>query len=753
MSNTMEISQNDGYRPAQRKKARKTYLLFMVFNAASFWLLSNNIVTLFAIRLNATTSYIGLLSAMSYISLFAIIIGRHIAKQTPVLRLFHRAWLLRYLSMIIILPVPLLINANLRLLALFLMGAAVFGFHIFRGIGLVSNSPLIGELSTGKDRGAYLASIQIIGSSAAVVAGLTIALVLGRTAPLIRYSICFGIGIASGLIATKILAQIPPLPNNYNIEETRSTFSIADAFRNKNFAKFIISLFIFGALSGALRTFAVVYVREVYAQSDLSIALYTVAGSIGMLIIGKLSGALIDRIGAKPIYSFYATLLSISAYAVLFAPQFHNRILITIFCGLIFLMINTALAGGEYSAQIYFFGSISNRERLNLGTLYFLTLGLGGSSGLLIGGMIIDILLQDGRLPPSLLFRIFFGCIALLLTVCVSLILRLERLGATSIKNALSIILSPRNLRSVVLMSKLEQSTSIVDEKKIIGDAANIKTPIISDDLSSRLQSPSLEIRSATLHAIENLPLTENSEAMIVKEIETREYTTAYIAARIAGRRDIKRATPVLRQQLSSGDYILVAKSMVALARLRDEESIGRIETMLAQPANPFVLTHGVAALRIFRNSSSLPLLFSILRKAKSPVNIVVDVLLAIGAVMGMDESFYPLLRDLPNPDTDSWNILSEELLENATRYPEKIGAMLESLANAPEKQRSTVAIATLETLQQSLSDLPIFELAILSLKDDSLQSPELSFFMIYLILYLTKMLASEQEHLKKTKK
>jgi HEAT repeat protein len=48
-------------------------------------------------------------------------------------------------------------------------------------------------------------------------------------------------------------------------------------------------------------------------------------------------------------------------------------------------------------------------------------------------------------------------------------------------------------------------------------------------------------------------------------------YTTAYYSTRILGTHDCTAAIPLLRELVTSEDYMLAGEAIVALARLKDE--------------------------------------------------------------------------------------------------------------------------------------------------------------------------------------
>ena len=660
--------EQSGYLPRQRTRARRTFLGFVTLNAFSFFLVSGNIVTLFAIQLGASSLLIGILSAFQYSAFFSLLLGKRLVPRFGVVRTFAAAWALRSACVALLLVVPLLIGRGYRFMGFAVLVAALFGFQLFRGIGLISNSPVMGELSTGRDRGAYLARVQITASVSAVCSSAITALLLVEDSPLWRFSFCFSLGVTAGLVASSLAVRLPEPPSVQQGGSISLLQSFATAMKQSSFLRFLISFALLGAVTGIGRTFLVVYVKQIYDQPDRAVAFYTMIGHVGIGFMGILARQVMDRLGAKPIYIFFALIFLVSLLPIVAPVRIVGSLAIVLFSMLLFFLNTLGLSGVEYCAQVYFFGLVSPKERLNLGVVYFLTLGLGGSIGVAVGGAVLQAMQETLTLPAEQIFSLFFGGLSLLLIGGVVFgLARLERLGADTVRNTLSVLFSPRLMRTMVLMNRLDRSTSIHQEKQVIGEMARSRNPMVGDNLVARLKSPSFVIRSQALHAMEHQPLSMHIVEALIREIEQQEFTTAYVAARICGVRLVRQAIPALRRQLRSADYMLSAKCMVALARLKDSESLAAIEDILLTTSNPLVLTHGAAALRIFRLRSSLPLLLQVLRKATAPTNVSTEIVLSIGEVLDLGGEFYRQMRHYQNNPDEAFQELQAHIAENCS--------------------------------------------------------------------------------------
>jgi MFS family permease len=180
--------------PYRLRKAREIYNYFNVFNAISWNLLVGIIITLFALRLGASASYIGLMSSSLYMALFLLPLGKVLARRFSIIGIFSVTWILRSLCMIFAVIAPFLDYAGHRNLALLFILLGVFSFHFFRGIGMIGNNPVLSMMASGPDRGSYMTQIQIIGSSIGMFGSFFIAMILGMEPPIFVFSILLVFG-------------------------------------------------------------------------------------------------------------------------------------------------------------------------------------------------------------------------------------------------------------------------------------------------------------------------------------------------------------------------------------------------------------------------------------------------------------------------------------------------------------------------------------------------------------------------------
>jgi HEAT repeat protein len=639
--------------PYRLNKARELYNLFNALNSFSYALLAGNIITIYAMRLNASSTLIGALSAMVYWSYFFIPLGKGLVKRFPIVKVFAFAWLVRVICMAPLIFAPFAAGAGRGDAALGLMALSVFGFHFWRGIGTIGNNPLLHTLSTGPDRGAYITLIQIINNGVSMFSSFALALMLGRNPPLVLYSLIITAGVITGIAGACLLSRLPePEPEG---ETGGADFfcALKESFGQDSFRRFLLVFLAVNFVSALSRAFVVVYSREVFLQGDGMVSLYTVFGGLGAFTMGLITKFLVDRIGAKPLYvaCTITGLLSLVPVVFLFPGAVEAPAGTMLFLASVHFLISFAFVGAEGLAQTYFFALIPARQMLNMGILYYIVFGISGGSGTFLGGLFLDILARLG-LTVFVSYKVLFGILILILGWVLYIQRKMVPLGALTFRGALEVMFSFRDLRAITLLDKLEKTQDVQEEEDILEALHGLPSNLAKTGLLARTKSPRLAVRSESLRALGSLETLSEKEAQILKDdVEHNPYTTAYISAGVLGDHGFSSAVPLLRQKLKSDDYMLAGECMIALARLGDKDSIPVIERMIHKNKNPRLKIMGVMALGIFSSPRSAPVLLALLRAEDPPPYLRDEVVLALAGIFGIQERFYPILkRCLENP-------------------------------------------------------------------------------------------------------
>jgi len=632
--------------PYRLGKAREVYNYFNVFNAVSWNLLVGIIITLFALRLGASSTYIGLLSSALYTAFFMLPLGKVLARRFSIIGVFSFTWIARSICMVLAVAAPFFDYAGRRNTALFLIMLGVFLFHLFRGVGMIGNNPVLSELAAGPDRGSYMTQIQIINSAIGMFGSFLIAMVLGMEPPVFVFSILLIFGVITGVISGYVIKKVPEPPAESDAGGGRLVDIFKEALSQDHLRHFMLIFFLVIMVSGVTRTFVVVYAREVFAHNDGLISLYSVFGGLGYLIAGMSVKFLVDRIGAKPLFLVCVILGLVGLITVVFLPHaaVANMTGAILFLVFLFFMLNLGFLGSEGIAQTYFLALIPAEKILNMGILYFFIFGVAGAGGSFLAGLLLDLFMAIG-ISPFVSFKILFGIMIVLAAAALAMQGRMKSLGSLPLKGALEVIFSFRDLRAISLLGKLNKAQDSCEEELVLGEMYNTPSHLVVDGLLERARSPRLATRLEAVRALEKLrSLSENTQRALIDDSVNNPFTTAYISARILGNHNCKAAVPMLRELSASGDYMLAGEAVIALAKMKDEAFRPDIERIILDTHNPRLKIMCAEALGLYRNTESISVLLDILRGKDPPPYLRDEVILAIAMILDTQKKFYKIL-------------------------------------------------------------------------------------------------------------
>ena len=689
---------------AERLDGRRKFLWFGVFNAASFNLVTGNLITLYLLRLGASRTTVGIIASFTFAAFFVSLLGRRLVPRLGLIRLFSLAWLFRYLLMLPAAAAPLLLMNHGAPPAIIAVGIGSLGFHFFRGLGLIANAPVTGVLSDGPDRGAFLSRFQIRIAISSTLAGVLIVLFVDPAASLARYALLIGTGVILGMVASALLATLPEPPGlGVGSKNANLLGALKRAISETQLRRFFIAFMVFAVTNGIYRSFLVVTAKQVYDFSDRTAYLFTVIGFLGTLTMGLMSRLLTDRIGAKPMTLIFVSVIGLGTIPLIMLPPLIGAAGFFLMAALFFLVM-LGVTGGETTAQAYFLALTSPRERLELGLFFFIALGTGGTLGSALGGALLDTLTFGLGMEVEGAFRLFFVVSMLLLFITFLLFTRLERMGAYSFRGALGVLFSLRDLRAINLVNRLDETESIGAGREAIQRLGTADSSIATREILKALDSPSFSIRNEAIYALANVPWDDSVESALIEELSRNEYTTAHVAARMLGKRGTPKAIAPLRRALRSDDYLLKAKAAVALARLRDRDSFKPIGELLLTSPNPLVVIHAAAALRLYEERRGVRWLFEALTREELDTYVADELIIDAAALLGMGSWFYRLYsRFTRNPRQER-----EEVLE---LLPGDGEGALEALLSVTAREREKPAPGIRETKEREDRELLLGEI------------------------------------------
>jgi HEAT repeat protein len=139
--------------------------------------------------------------------------------------------------------------------------------------------------------------------------------------------------------------------------------------------------------------------------------------------------------------------------------------------------------------------------------------------------------------------------------------------------------------------------------------------------------------------------MDRESLAVVMEQIDSGVFTTAWLAADMLGERGVSEAIAPLRRALDSPDPFLVGKAMVNLVRLGDTESYERIRRQFHESEHVRVVMYGGKAIARMADMGDLQLLLHKACGPDLPPAVKDEVLIGAASLCGAEDRYYRLIR------------------------------------------------------------------------------------------------------------
>lgn len=620
--------------------------------------MTGNIVNLYAMKLGATSELIGILAAMSSLNFLFSFIGLRFIYRLGAVKLMGTFWFFRYLMMIPLLFTVFPAIRAIPLLPLVLITGGTLFFNICKGIALSAGKPIVGSLAHDKERARFSSGNQTMSFVGTTLANLYIALMLGQESPFHRYILIIATGITAGITASFIFLKLPE-PDLEIKKRANFLEGVAEGFRKKSFRELMIIMIITNIGSTLTNPFFVVYCKQGLSLTDQTVVIISTLSSLGVLFVAYLSRFLMDRVGSKPLFFTFNLIKVMLLIMVIFTPVSSRPLFLSFYMTMIFLLNRMCFQGILSSSDIYFFVTSTPEERINQGVVFNLIRGLTGLLGSAMGGFLLGYL-QKRLASPTVPFQYYFAFGMVFHLTALFLIHRLPDVSRFSIKSVLGILISPRDLRAIWHLNRLDQSSSPEEEGEILNQIKDNKSDLTREELQSRLESPSMFIRMQAIEGLKNFDITDEAEDMLMDQVKNQPFTSGSQAASILGDLGIRKSIPLLREALDSPDYLVKSKASLSLGKLGDKQSIGKIEKNLIQGENPRIKLYSARALELLGSTSSIPLILETIGKDNIP-HFNEELILIISGLLDFTPWFFSRFSIYLKDGEEGWEELNRE--------------------------------------------------------------------------------------------
>jgi len=640
----METKFPENLSHEQRRKGQKLYRRFLTVNGIAVPILMENVLILFAIRNGVTDPQIAILASFVHITMPFMLVGKRMTAHRGISAAWGRAWLYRYFAISPILLAPIAARIH-PLFGPVLILLCIFGFSIFRAMGMMNTSPMVGEITDERDRGTYISKTVLRFNLAYIVAMGSSILLLKFWDKLATYQIIIAAGILSGFYGSYLLLRIPEsaTPSRSAKKPIRESFAIL--WKQKSLKRLMF------AWAGGLTAFSIVIpfsivtLKNGYGLDDHIALLYSLMLTAGGILCSFTNGSLADHTGPRPLLILYTSGFFLISLFWAFAPAAFHPVLV---CVVLFLS-GFCKTGIIVGLGHYFLSLVEEKDRVGLSMIVRVFSGIFSGLSTSVGSALLLSLLDSVSISGLALYRNYFRIIFLALIPLFILVYRTKRLKEWKIKSILGLILSFRDIRALSVLNKLSSSTTPKEEAVHLNRLKEIGSHLSEESLLNYISSPRLSIRLKAMEALRRIDFSKKAEQVVLKQLKEGEYTTAWLAADIAGEKEITSAVPLLNTHLDSSDHFLTAKCMLALARMEHEKSYSKIRERFRNSENPRILIYGAAALAKFRNheeNTAADIISKLITAPDQPPPVKQQLLTIFSSLFGSEDEFYGFLKE-----------------------------------------------------------------------------------------------------------
>jgi len=412
--------------PAQLESSQRNYHIFSLVNGLSYMCLGETVLILLAVRLDCPDYIVSTLGAMIYFGFLLLPLGKVVTARVGAAKSQSIFWVARNAAALLVALSALVSISGMPRTATALLLAGAFFFYGFRAAGVVMSQPLVGNITTEKDRSRVIGVNTGFFYITCLVALVTISLLLKIRDSL---SMLTGIVVAGSMLGFTASRFVNRIDETESIRDSARK-PIGSEFRkvlhDQSLLRLLAAGFAINLSIIMLVPVSMLALKRGYGVSDTHALLYALAqfgASAGASFISaRISSAIGPR---KTILVSFILLVAIGPVWLLAPSEFHPVVMLLpfVFAGATFVVTSNAITH-------YFLQTVPEERRVASSMFLSVVNGAGaGVIGMLLAGTLLDLSTRinpaDSVLPG---YRLYFGIAFLLLVGGVWIILRLTPL-------------------------------------------------------------------------------------------------------------------------------------------------------------------------------------------------------------------------------------------------------------------------------------------------------------------------------------
>ena len=382
-----------------------------------------------------------------------VIVGKVLIAKIGAARTWGFGWLLRNLFASIIIIAPFLPAGTPQYVRTGVILLGGFGFAAFRAIGLVGNSPVIGEITTDGDRGRFLSGNWARATTTQLFTLVVVIVLLQYASETWMFQAVIGFAAVLGMYVGLLLSRVP----ESEVPRRSAQKPLGEVFRRVWRVTRMRKLLFAWAASFAAFTlvipFAVITLKNGYGLSDyqaLSFTLFTLSGGF---VASLVNGVIADRVGPRPLLIIYVAGLALIALFWAFTP----REFLVVPTAAAFFLAGYCKFGILSVSNHYFLDVVDGADRVGSSMILRATSGaVAGLIGSVLGGGILGALTTMGFQGVET-YRMYFRIAAVAVGLVVPVVVALDRLQEWPVGRAAMLLVQPWK---IVAMRRARRATS-----------------------------------------------------------------------------------------------------------------------------------------------------------------------------------------------------------------------------------------------------------------------------------------------------
>ena len=411
--------------PEQQARSRRYFHKFNFLNGVSYTCLGETIIILFAVRIDCPDVLIAILGSMVYFGYLLLPLGKFVTSRVGAVQSQSTFWVARNLAALLVASTSLLVTAGWRVPAMIILMTGAFLFYGFRAAGVIMSQPLIGDLTTDRNRARFLGTNTLIFQSSSLIMLLVISLLLHENQSLWLLTAIMVFGACIGITSANVFRKIDETEAIRESSRKSLHGAIATALRNPRYRSYLKAIFLCNLMNILIAPMSMLTLKRGYGISDTGALLFTLLQIVSSIIMSQLAGILAAKIGPrKVIIAAFAALMIPVVLWIISPPEMFLPLTV-----LPFVVIGSTSVAFNNSGTHYFLQAVPAKNRVGAAILNAVLSGAGaGAAGMVLAGGLI-------RLAGALIgensfavYRLYFIFVLLLLIPCFLQILRLRHL-------------------------------------------------------------------------------------------------------------------------------------------------------------------------------------------------------------------------------------------------------------------------------------------------------------------------------------